>query len=101
MYVKGSVLIFGGNIRFIHQGVAETCKYSSETPTFYQNDLAMSNTAEVLFADWRSCRNTRLLCKRSRVRFPHSANICVHEHVFVLGLGVSMYSMYLCITYYT
>jgi hypothetical protein len=33
--------------------------------------------------------NTRLHRKMSRVRFPHSANICVHEHV-VLGLGVSM-----------
>jgi hypothetical protein len=30
---------------------------------------------------WRSGGNTRLLRKRSRVWFPHSANICVHEHV--------------------
>jgi hypothetical protein len=27
---------------------------------------------------WRSGGNTRLLRKRSRVRFPHCANICVH-----------------------
>jgi hypothetical protein len=32
---------------------------------------------------WRSGWNTRLLRKRSRVRFPHSANICVHEHVYL------------------
>jgi hypothetical protein len=45
---------------------------------------------------WRSGGNTRLLRKRSRVRFPHSANICVHGHVcFVLGLGVFMYNMYI------
>jgi hypothetical protein len=44
---------------------------------------------------WRSGVNTRRLRKRSRVRFPHSANICVHEHdLFVLGLVVSMYNMY-------
>jgi hypothetical protein len=46
---------------------------------------------------WRSGGYTRLLRKRSRVRFLHSANICVHEHVCLyweLGLGVSMYNMY-------
>jgi hypothetical protein len=35
---------------FLHnfKGVAETnLRYSSETPTFYQNDLAMRNTADV------------------------------------------------------
>jgi hypothetical protein len=30
---------------------------------------------------WCGGGNTRILRKRSRVRFPHSANICVHEHV--------------------
>jgi hypothetical protein len=25
--------------------------------------------------------------KKSRVRFPHNANICVHEHVFSVGSG--------------
>jgi hypothetical protein len=44
---------------------------------------------------WRSGGNTRLLRKRSQVRFPHSANICVHEHIcFVLDLGVSIYNMF-------
>jgi hypothetical protein len=42
---------------------------------------------------WLSGGNTRLLHKGSRVRFPHSATICVHE-LFVLGLGVSMCDMY-------
>jgi hypothetical protein len=42
---------------------------------------------------WRSGGNTRLLRKRSRVRFLHSANICVHEQG-CLGLGVSVYNMY-------
>jgi hypothetical protein len=43
---------------------------------------------------WRSDRNTRLLRKRSLVRFPHNANICVHVHVFLywVVLGVSMYN---------
>jgi hypothetical protein len=41
---------------------------------------------------WRSGRNTRLLRKRSRVRFPHSANICVHEHVCLYWVWV-----FLCI----
>jgi hypothetical protein len=43
---------------------------------------------------WRSGENTRLLRKRSRVRFPHSANICVHTRLVVLGLGISIYNMY-------
>jgi hypothetical protein len=30
--------------RFIHEGVAENLGYSSKTPPFYQNDLAMRNT---------------------------------------------------------
>jgi hypothetical protein len=41
---------------------------------------------------WRSGRNTRLLRKRSRVRFPHSTNICVHEHVCLYWVWV-----FLCI----
>jgi hypothetical protein len=40
---------------------------------------------------WRSGRNTRLLRKRLRVRFPHSANICVHEHVRCIGSGCYYY----------
>jgi hypothetical protein len=34
-----------------------------------------------LTTDWRNGLNTRLLRKRSRVRLPHSTNICVHEYV--------------------
>jgi hypothetical protein len=41
---------------------------------------------------WRSGGNTRLLRKRSRVQFPHSANICVHEHVCLYWVWV-----FLCI----
>jgi hypothetical protein len=41
---------------------------------------------------WRSGENTRLLRKRSRVWFPHSANICVHEHLCLYWLWV-----FLCI----
>jgi hypothetical protein len=41
---------------------------------------------------WRSGGNTRLLRKRSRVRFPHGANICVHEHVSLYWVWV-----FLCI----
>jgi hypothetical protein len=41
---------------------------------------------------WRSGGNTRLLRKTSRVRFPHSANICVHEHVYLYWVWV-----FLCI----
>jgi hypothetical protein len=37
---------------------------------------------------WRSGGNTRLLRKRSRVRFPHSANNCVHEHVCLYWVWV-------------
>jgi hypothetical protein len=37
---------------------------------------------------WRSGVNTRLLRQRSRVRFPHSANICVHEHVCLYWVWV-------------
>jgi hypothetical protein len=33
--------------RFILEGVTETFRYSSETPTYYQNDLTMRNTADV------------------------------------------------------
>jgi hypothetical protein len=45
---------------------------------------------------WRSGGNTRLLRKRSRVRFPHSENICVHEHVTVcIGSGY-FYVLYVC-----
>jgi hypothetical protein len=33
--------------RLIPEEVAEASRYSSETPEFYQNYLAMSNTAEV------------------------------------------------------
>jgi hypothetical protein len=43
---------------------------------------------------WDSGGNTRLLRKWLRVRFPHSANNCVHEHVScVVGLGVTMHNM--------
>jgi hypothetical protein len=62
-------------------------------PTTIKITTLFSNYS--LFFDgpfWRIGGNT--LRKRSRVRFPHSANICVYEHVFVLGLGVSMYNMY-------
>jgi hypothetical protein len=41
---------------------------------------------------WRSGGNTRLLRKRSRVRFPHSAIVCMSMSVY-LGLGVSMYNV--------
>jgi hypothetical protein len=41
---------------------------------------------------WPSGVNTRLLRQRSRVRFPHSANICVHEHVCLYWVWV-----FLCI----
>jgi hypothetical protein len=41
---------------------------------------------------WRSGVNTRLLRKRSLVRFPHSANIWVHEHVCLYWVWV-----FLCI----
>jgi hypothetical protein len=37
---------------------------------------------------WRSGGNTRLLRKRLRVRFPHSENICVHEHVCLYWVWV-------------
>jgi hypothetical protein len=52
---------------------------------------------EVTWAtDWRNGPNTRLLRKRSRVRFSHSTKICVPEHcLFVLGLGV--FDVYVCI----
>jgi hypothetical protein len=43
---------------------------------------------------WRSSGNTRLLRKRSRVRFPHNANICVREHVCLYWVWV-----FLCIMY--
>jgi hypothetical protein len=43
--------------------------------------------------DWRNGPNTRLLRKRSRVRFTHSTNICVHEHVCLVW-ALSMYIMY-------
>jgi hypothetical protein len=33
--------------RFIPEGVAEVSRYSSETHTFYQNLIAMRNTADV------------------------------------------------------
>jgi hypothetical protein len=36
----------------------------------------------------RSGVNTRLLRKRSRVRFPHNANIYVHEHVCLYWVSV-------------
>jgi hypothetical protein len=36
----------------------------------------------------RSGGNTHLLRKRSRVRFPHNANICVHEHVCLYWVWV-------------
>jgi hypothetical protein len=35
-----------------------------------------------------SGENTRLQRKRSRVRFPHSANICVYEHVCLYWVWV-------------
>jgi hypothetical protein len=41
---------------------------------------------------WRSGENTRLLRQRLRIRFPHSANICVHEHVCLYWVWV-----FLCI----
>jgi hypothetical protein len=41
---------------------------------------------------WRRGENTRLLRKKSRVRFPHCANICVHEHVYLYWVWV-----FLCI----
>jgi hypothetical protein len=41
---------------------------------------------------WRSGLIARLLRKRLRVRFPHSANICVHEHVCLYWVW-----MFLCI----
>jgi hypothetical protein len=41
---------------------------------------------------WRSGGNTRLLRKRSSVRFPHSVSICVHEHVCLYWVWV-----FLCI----
>jgi hypothetical protein len=41
---------------------------------------------------WRSGGNTRLLHKRSRVRFLHSANICEDEHVCLYWVWV-----FLCI----
>jgi hypothetical protein len=44
---------------------------------------------------WRSGGNTRLLRKRLRVRFPHSANICVHAHVCTYWVWV-----FLCIIHY-
>jgi hypothetical protein len=40
---------------------------------------------------WRIGRNTRLLRKRSRVRFPHSANICVHVICMYLQKNVDKY----------
>jgi hypothetical protein len=36
------------NFKYIPEGVAEVFRYSSETPTFYQNLLAMRNTADVI-----------------------------------------------------
>jgi hypothetical protein len=45
--------------------------------------------------NWRNGPNTRLLRKRSRVRFPHSTNVCVHEYVcFYWVWAFSMYSQY-------
>jgi hypothetical protein len=41
---------------------------------------------------WRSGGNTRLLRKRSRVRFPHNSNISVYEHVCLYWVWV-----FLCI----
>jgi hypothetical protein len=41
---------------------------------------------------WRRGGYTRLLRKRSRVRLPHSANICVHENVCLYWVWV-----FLCI----
>jgi hypothetical protein len=45
----------------------------------------------------RSGGNTPLLRKRSRVRFPHSANICVHEHdcLYWVCVFLCMICMYL------
>jgi hypothetical protein len=43
---------------------------------------------------WRIGRSTRLLRKRSRVQFPQSANICVHQHVCLYWVWVFL-SMYL------
>jgi hypothetical protein len=41
---------------------------------------------------WRCGGNTRLLRQRSRVRFPHSANICVHEHVCLYFVWVYVFT---------
>jgi hypothetical protein len=46
-----------------------------------------------LTTDWRNDPNTRLL--RSRVRFPHSTNICVYEHLYLYWVwAFSMNGMY-------
>jgi hypothetical protein len=44
--------------------------------------------------DWRNGLNSRLLRKRSRIRFPHSTNICVHKHVCMY---LQKKSIYVCI----
>jgi hypothetical protein len=48
-----------------------------------------------LTTDWRNGPNTRLLCKRSRVRFPHRTHICVHDHACLYWVwAFSMYNVY-------
>jgi hypothetical protein len=46
---------------------------------------------------WRSGGNTRLLRKRSRVRFPHSAIICVHKHVCLYWVWVFLCIICMCL----
>jgi hypothetical protein len=50
------------------------------------------SSISILTTEWLSGLNTRLLRKRSRVRFPHSTNICLHEHVCLYWVWV-----FLCI----
>jgi hypothetical protein len=40
--------LFMYHSRFIPEGAAEASRHSSDTPTFYQIDLAMRNTADVI-----------------------------------------------------
>jgi hypothetical protein len=83
LYIENIQTQYNGYFQALH------CLYcvGVETATF----RAIINTNRRPM--WLSGGNTRLIRKRSRVRF-NSANICVHEHMFVLGLGVSMYNMY-------